>query len=217
MSAALWKILKGDMNRKLATEERLQTKNNPIHILSGRQIAYRIFEHFALPAASKEQLDINHLCNLELKNDNLRQFSTKWDEIIIQLPEEPPDNWIEPMDKKQLEKSAQFAPYMTLYKNRIAMQEDKPSYKSLKDLVNFFLADIQSQNHIKNLTLPQAAMPAVKPDPPKQNPADCKNWLKKGKCSKKDSSCPFVHDPAKCGAFKKKEERRKRPRSHTNA
>ena len=47
MSAALWKILKGEMNRKLATEERLQTKNNPIHILSGRQIAYRIFEHFA--------------------------------------------------------------------------------------------------------------------------------------------------------------------------
>ena len=56
-------------------------------------------------------------------------------------------------------------------------------------------------------------MPAVKPDPPKQRPEDCKNWLKKGKCPKKDSSCPFVHDPAKCGTFKKKkkEERGRSP------
>ena len=123
MSAALWKILKGDMNRKLTTEERIQTKNNPINILSGRQIAYRIFEHFTLPAASKEQMDVNHLYNLELKNDSLRQFSSEWDEIIIQLPEEPPDNWIEPMYKKQLEKSVQLAPSMALYKNRIALQE----------------------------------------------------------------------------------------------
>ena len=79
MSAALWKILKGDTKRKLSTEERIQTKNNPIDILSGRQIAYRIFEHFTLPAASKEQMDVNHLFNLELKNDNLKQFSSKWD------------------------------------------------------------------------------------------------------------------------------------------
>ena len=141
------------MNRKLTTEERIQTKNNPINILSGRQIAYRIFEHFTLPAASKEQMDVNHLFNLELKNDNLKQFSSKWDEIIIQLPEEPPDNWIEPMYKKQLEKSAQFTPFMALYQNRIALQEHKPSYKKLKDLVNFFLADLQSQNHIKSCLL----------------------------------------------------------------
>ena len=106
MSAALWKILKGDMNRKLLNEERLQTKSNPINILSGRQIAYRIFEHFSLPAAEKEHVDVNHLLNLELKDDNLKHFNSKWDEIVIQLQEEPPDNWIEPMYKKQLEKSA---------------------------------------------------------------------------------------------------------------
>ena len=178
--------------------------------MSGRQIAYRIFEHFTLPAASKEQLDVNHIFNLELKNDNLKQFNSKWDEIIIQLPEEPADNWIEPMYRKQLEKSAQFAPYMAQYKNRIAMHADRPSYKGLKDLVNFFLADIQSQNHIKSLSSPQAAMPAVRPHLPKQNPSDCKNWLKKGKCPKKDSSCPFAHDPDKRGIHKKKKEERGR-------
>ena len=53
MSAALWNILKGDINRKLMNEEKLQTKSNPINVLSGRQIAYRIIEHFSLPAAEK--------------------------------------------------------------------------------------------------------------------------------------------------------------------
>ena len=114
MSASLWKILKGDMLRKLTTEERTQTKDNPVNVLSGRQIAYRIFEHFSLPAASKEQLDVNHLYTLELKNDNLKQFSSRWDEIIIQLPVEPSDVWVEPMYRKQLEKSVQFSPYLAI-------------------------------------------------------------------------------------------------------
>ena len=196
MSAALWKILKGDMLRKLNTEEKAQTKENPVNLLSGRQIAYRIFEYFTLPAASKEQLDVNHLYSLELKNDNLKQFSSRRDEIIIQLPVEPADCWVEPMYRKQLEKSVQFGPCMALYKNRIALQEHKPSYKKLKELVNFFLADIQSQSHIRSLTLPQAAMPAVKPDAPKPKVPDCLNWMK-GKCAKTDRSCAFAHDPEK--------------------
>ena len=87
MSSALWKILKGDMSRKLTTEEKAQTEDNPMNILSGRQIAYRIFEHFTLPAATKEHMDVNSLFNLELKNDNLKQFSARWDDILIQLPE----------------------------------------------------------------------------------------------------------------------------------
>ena len=93
------------------------------------------------------------------------------------------------------------------------MGEETPSYKALKELVTFYLADVQSQNHIKNLSLTQTALPAVKPDAPKQKPEDCKNWSRKGKCPKRDSNCPFIHDPAKQGAFvktKKREESRGR-------
>ena len=111
------------------------------------------------------------------------------------------------MYRKQLEKSVQFAPFMALYKHRIALQEWKPSYQKLKELLNFFLADIQSQSHTRSLTLPQAAMPAVKPDAPKPKVPDCLNWMKKGKCAKKDSSCAFAHDPEKHGIQKKKTER----------
>ena len=76
------------------------------------------------------------------------------------------------MYRKQLEKSAQFAQVLALYKDKIALRENKPSYKKLKELVEYFLADIQNQNHIKSLQTPQAAMPAVKPDSPNQNMPD---------------------------------------------
>ena len=52
--------------------------------------------------------------------------------------------------------------------------------------------------------LPQAAMPAVKPDTPKPKTPDCVNWMKKGKCAKKDSSCVFAHDPEKRGIQKRR-------------
>ena len=55
------------MNGELMNEEKLQTKVNPINVLSVRQIPYRIFEHFSLPAAEKSHMDVNHLLNLELK------------------------------------------------------------------------------------------------------------------------------------------------------
>ena len=109
------------MRRKLLNEERLQTKDNPTHILSGRQIAYRIFEHFTLPPAEKESLDITHLVNLKLRNDNLNVFSAKWDEIVVQLRPPPPDGWLEALFKKAArDKHAIFADVGTLQERHIA-------------------------------------------------------------------------------------------------
>ena len=82
----------------------------------------------------------------------------------------------------------------------------------MKELVDYFLADVQNQNHMKSLQTPQAAMPAVKPDSTNQNMPDCKNWKKQGKCAKKESGCPFAHDPDRKGITKKgKQERGRSP------
>ena len=71
---------------------------------------------------------------------------------MVQLKEEPPDSWIEPIYKKQLEKSTQFSQYMALYKNGIALNTHKPSYIKLKEMVSYFLADAQNQTQIRSLT-----------------------------------------------------------------
>ena len=119
----------GDMHRKLLNEERQQTKTNPIHSLSGRQIAYRMFEHFSLPRAERESLDVIHLVSLELKHDSIILFNAKWDEVTIQLREEPPEGWLEALYRKQLETSAQFSQTLALYKNDFRWREQSPPIK----------------------------------------------------------------------------------------
>ena len=164
ISAALWKILKGDMHKKLLNEEKWQKKEDPIRILSGRQIAFRIFEHFTLPSAEKECLDVTHLVNLELKNDSVKQFNTRWDEITIQIKELPPEGWLEALNRKQLEQSPQVAQVLALYKNDISQQREKASYKRLTQMIEYHLADVQHQAHKKNLAMSKPGMAAGQAD-----------------------------------------------------
>ena len=74
IAIGLWKIVKGDMAQKLNNEEAKYQRIRPDFMLSSRQIAFRIFEHFKLPEQERELLDINALINLELRNDNIKQF-----------------------------------------------------------------------------------------------------------------------------------------------
>ena len=91
IASGLWKILKGDMERQLINEDKKQRQNNLLRILSGRQIAFIIFGHFTLPHAERGLMDVTHLANLEVKNDNLKQFDYKWDAILLKIQPEPPD------------------------------------------------------------------------------------------------------------------------------
>ena len=51
IATGLWKILRGDFEKKLQIEERILQQSVPHAMLTGRQVAFRIFEHFKLPAA----------------------------------------------------------------------------------------------------------------------------------------------------------------------
>ena len=45
IAAGLWKILKGDFEKRLQNEERTNQLTDPNYMMTGRQVAYRIFEH----------------------------------------------------------------------------------------------------------------------------------------------------------------------------
>ena len=61
IATGLWKILRGDFEKKLQIEERILQQSVPHAMLTGRQVSFRIFEHFKLPAARTAVLNINHL------------------------------------------------------------------------------------------------------------------------------------------------------------
>ena len=69
-------------------------------------------------------------------------------------------------------------------------------------MIEYHLADVQHQAHKKNLAMSKPGMAAVQADNKKKNKADCRNWMSKGQCAKKDNSCPFEHNPDKKGIGK---------------
>ena len=136
---------------------------------------------------------MTHLVNLELKNDNIKLSNAKWDEIAIQVREESPEGWLEALYRKQLEASTQFSQILALYKNDISLKRAEPSYRRVKEMVEYYLADVQNQTHKRSLSISKAAMAAVTADNKKKNKLDCRNWLNKGQCARKDNNCPCDH------------------------
>ena len=119
IAAGLWKILKGDFEKKLQNEERTNQLNDPNYMMTGRQVAYRIFEHFKLPESRKQVLDVNHLFALKIQRDDLRNYDLQWDEILLQIVPEPPENILENIYTNQLEQCVQFKDTMNLYKLQV--------------------------------------------------------------------------------------------------
>ena len=77
-------------------------------------MAFRIFEHFTLPEAKQQMLDVTHLFALKMQRDNLSLFDLQWDEILLRISPEPPENILRALYAKQLEGCIQFAPMMNL-------------------------------------------------------------------------------------------------------
>ena len=77
-------------------------------MLTGRQIARMIYEHFRLTDIDGAFLEFTDLLKVELKGDNLRAFDTSWDETPLAMAQMPEDQYLESLYYKQLEKCDQI-------------------------------------------------------------------------------------------------------------
>ena len=146
IATGLWKTLRGDFEKKLQIEERILQQSIPHAMLTGRQVAFRIFEHFKLPAARTAVLNINHLFALKMQKDDLRLYDLQWDEILLQINPEPPEQILETVYQGALEHCVSFKPTMNLYWLNISQGLIKPSYQALKQMVKYYLQDVQASS-----------------------------------------------------------------------
>ena len=228
IATGLWKILKGDFEKKFLNEERTYQRADPHYMLTGRQIAFRIFEHFQLPETRRKILDVNHLFALKMQRDDLRLYDLQWDEILLKIVPPPPEEILETIYSKQLEQSIQFKDTMNLYKLNASQGMIIPSYRQLKRMVKYFLEDQRTQRHDAGLLAirPGMAAPALKDSKDKKT-NDCRQWIKLGKCAR-GNDCHYKHVPAMKGPTKtpgpsakskgkdkKRKESRKTPKADT--
>ena len=93
-SSVLDKIIHiSHFKRRICLEERKTLKQDSF--LSGRQIAYLIYDHFRVTGTHDSVENYTDLFTIVLRNDVFQEFDSKWDGILLSMTKIPPDDIFE--------------------------------------------------------------------------------------------------------------------------
>ena len=88
IASALNKIINNShFNRRISLEEQKAQKQD--RFLRGRQIAYLIYEYFRVTGANDSVENYADLFTVGLRNDDIEEFDSKWDGILMSGDENP--------------------------------------------------------------------------------------------------------------------------------
>ena len=105
--------------------------------LSGRPIAYMIYEYFRVTAAHEAVLDFTDLFSIALHGDDIQEIDTRWDHVLMSTSEVPNDRILESLCTRCECESLQNSKQYWLCANKKSIQVDRgPSYQQLKTMVN---------------------------------------------------------------------------------
>ena len=79
--------------KKVSLEEQEAQKAD--RFLRGRRIAFLIYDYFWVTDVNEPVLDYADLFTVVLRNDNIQEFDTRWDEILLSLTKIPSDDILE--------------------------------------------------------------------------------------------------------------------------
>ena len=94
VASALKKIIHNSQFKKKVTLEEQKAKKED-QCLRGRQIAFMIFDYFRLVGAHDTVLDYADLFSVTLRDDNVQEFFTRWDELLWSMSKIPSDDVLE--------------------------------------------------------------------------------------------------------------------------
>ena len=99
--------------KKVSLEEQKSQKED--RFLRGRQIAYMIYDYFPVTGAHDTVLDYVDLFTISLRNDDVQEFDTRWDEILLSMTKILSDGLLESLYKLRIRESAQLKAVLELY------------------------------------------------------------------------------------------------------
>ena len=137
------------------------------------------------------------LSSVTLHQDNVQEFDTRWDEVLLSLSKIPSDDVLESLYKLRIRESAQLRTVLELYDMEIHQKISMPKYQKLKTMVkrskdqklrlrNFDARHwrIETGALIKN---------RKKNSGVEGGKGICYQWKEKGQCSQGDQ-CSFRHE-----------------------
>ena len=94
IASALNKIIQNSyFKKKVSLVEQKAQKQD--WFLRWRQIAYMIYDYFRVTGAHDTALDYADLFSINVRNDDVQEFDTRWDEILLSMSKIPPDDILE--------------------------------------------------------------------------------------------------------------------------
>ena len=186
--------------RKVSLEEQKAQKED--RFLRGRQIAYLIYEYFWVTGANDSVENYADLFTVVLRNDDIQEFDSKWDGILLSMTKIPPDDILEGLYKLRIRESDKLKTVLELYDLETHQKKLGPDSHRLNTMVKRSIEQeirdggfgIRNGNFEKNAV--------VKNQGTKQRVqrilGDCRQWETNGQCVKGDN-CSFRHDINKRG------------------
>ena len=186
--------------RKVSLEEQKAQKED--RFLRGSQIAYLIYEYF--PGHWADDSVDNHadLRTIVLGNDDIQEFDSKWDGILLSMTKIPHDDILEGLYTLRIRESEKLKTVLELYDLETHQKKLGPDYHRLKTMLKRSIEqEIRNKNFgSRNGNFEKNAV--VKNQGTKRRVqrilGDCWQWETNGQCVKGDN-CSFRHDANKRG------------------
>ena len=186
--------------KKVSLEE--QKAQMQDRFLRGRQIAYLIYDYFGVTGSHDSVENYADLFTLSLRNDDIQEFDSKWDGILLSITKIPHDDILEGLYKLRMRESDKLKTVLELYDLETHQKKLGPDYHRLKAMVKRSIEqEIRNKNFgSRNGNFEKNAV--VKNQGTKQRVqrilGDCWQWETNGQCVK-GNNCSFRHDMNKRG------------------
>ena len=106
-------IHNSQFKRKISLEEQKAQKQD--RFLRGRQIVYLIYDHFRVTGSHDSVENYTDLFTIVLRNDDIQEFDSKWDGILLSMTEIPHDDILEGLYKFRIRESEKLKTVLELY------------------------------------------------------------------------------------------------------
>ena len=134
IASALNKIIHNShFKRKISLEEQKAQKED--RFLRGRQIAYLIYEQIRVTGTDSSVENYTDLFTIALRNDDIQEFDSKWDGILLSMTKIPPDDILEGLYKLRIRESDKLKTVLELYDLETHQKKLGPDYHRLKTMV----------------------------------------------------------------------------------
>ena len=134
IASALNRIIHNShFRRRISLEEQKAQKQD--RFLRGRQIAYLIYEYFPVTGIHDSVENYADLFTIGIRHDDIQEFDSKWDGILLSMTKIPPDDILEGLYKLTIRESGKLKTVLELYDLEIHQKKIGPDYHRLKTMV----------------------------------------------------------------------------------